>query len=51
MCYGKAPRIQFNFVELTNLRCYDDDDQNELTDLSSTATRKKTLNGALQGKR
>ena len=51
MCCGNSSRIQFNFVELANLRCYDDDDEDELTDLYSVATRKKPLDGALQGKR
>ena len=50
MCYGNAPRIQFNFAILTKLRLYDDD-EDELTEMYSAATCKKTLKDALQRKK
>ena len=48
MYYGNAHRIQFNFVKLTKVRFYDDED--ELTDLYSAATCKKTTQGCITKK-
>ena len=49
MCYGNAPRIQFNFVKLTKLRSYDHD-EDDLTDLYNAATCKKNTQGYITKK-